>query len=182
MTIIRKLYIPLSILLNILFAMKVIKQRKHTSIYHNSYVKSAFSNSYSSPKHLLEQSINQARWMLDIAIYNFDESTISNYLIKAKKRGVQIRILIDAKKATKKNVAEIISLLTKAGISVRLHTSEKMHLKMAIIDQKTLVTGSFNYTDASVNENIEQLFRISNQTEARKWTAVFNELWQKNLK
>src|SRR5699024_4185141 len=182
MATIRKLYISVCSLLNILLVIKVIKQQKDTSSLQTFHVNSVFSDSSSTPKHLLKQSIAQARQSIDIPSYNFDEPTITKSIKKANQRGVHIRILIDAKKATQTNVADIIHQLMQAGIPVRLHTSEKMHLKMAIIDQRTLVAGSFNYTNASVHENLEQLFKISNQKEAQKWAAVFNELWRKHLK
>src|SRR5699024_1102825 len=182
MATIRKLYISVCSLLNILLVINMIKQQKDTSSLQTFHVNSVIIDLSSTPKHLLKQSLVQAMQSIDIAIYHFDEPTIAKYLNKAKQRGVHIRILIDAKKATKTNVANIIHQLMQAGIPVRLHTSEKMHLKMAIIDQRTLVAGSFNYTNASVHENLEQLFKISNRKEAQKWTAVFNELWRKNLK
>src|SRR5699024_12241116 len=133
------LYISASTLLNILIVIKVIKQQKDTPSVQTFHVNSVSSDSSSTTKHILKQSIAQARQSNDIAIYNFDEPTIAKSLKKANHRGVHIRILIDAKKATKTNVANIIHQLMQAGIPVRLHTSEKMHLKMAIIDQRTLV-------------------------------------------
>ncbi|HLQ96907.1 MAG TPA: phospholipase D-like domain-containing protein [Pseudogracilibacillus sp.] len=174
---IRKLFFPFSILLNMgLFAI-MWKQQKHVPYRKNHSIESAFSESNHSPRWLLEQSISQARETLDIAIYNFDDAAIAESLIKAKHRGLHIRVLIDETKATKKKVKQLLSQLTKNGIPVRRYATGKMHLKMTIIDQTTLTIGSFNYTYASVNENIEQLFKVSNRSEALKWTAVFNELW-----
>lgn len=177
MSVIHKLYLPFFILLNMILLTIIRKQRKH-AVYQSHYLmKSAFSESNFPPQYLLEQSMKQARETLDIAIYNFDNPAIAESLTQAKHRGLHIRVLVDETKANKQKVEQIVSLLKIADIPVRLHASEKMHLKMTIMDQTTLIIGSFNYTDASVNENVEQLFKISNRTEAQKWTAIFNELW-----
>lgn len=182
MNIIRNFIFSFSILLNMGLFSIMWKQRKHSSSRSNPLMESAFNESNHSPKWLLEQSMSQAKETLDIAIYNFDDAAIAESLTKAKHRGLHIRVLIDETKATKKKVKQLLSQLTKNGIPVRRYATEKMHLKMTIIDQTTLVIGSFNYTYASVNENIEQLFKVSNRSEALKWTAVFNELWDLSQK
>src|SRR5699024_9126573 len=100
MATVRKLYISLSSLLNIVLAIKLIKLPTESSSFRSVHVNSVFSDTSSSPKHFLNHSIAQARQSIDIAIYNFDEPTIAKSLKKANLRCVHIRILIDAKKAT----------------------------------------------------------------------------------
>ncbi len=48
-----------------------------------------------------------------------------------------------------------------------------MHLKMAIIDEQMIVLGSYNYTEDSAYENIEQLLTLSNEELAKDGRLFF---------
>jgi len=42
------------------------------------------------------------------------------------------------------------------------------------------LTGSYNYTEASANENLEQLMTLANGELAKEWTSIFTTLWNKD--
>lgn len=140
----------------------------------------AFSDLVNDPKTLLLQAINEANDRLDIAIYNFEDKEIAQAVLNANNRGVNVRVITDANKAEKDSRAAILDEFSQNQIDVKINTSRKMHLKMAIIDEKLIVTGSYNYTEASANENLEQLITLSNEKLAKEWTDIFADLWNQN--
>ncbi|WP_185907868.1 phospholipase D-like domain-containing protein [Psychrobacillus soli] len=114
------------------------------------------------PKTLLLQAISEANNTLDIAIYNFEDKEIAQAVLNAHNREVNVRIITDASKAKKNEQAAIMDEFSQNNIEVKVNTSRKMHLKMAIIDERLIETGSYNFTEASAYENLEQLMTLSN--------------------
>lgn len=143
----------------------------------NTVITSAFSNLVNDPKVLLLNAIKGANQTLDIAIYNLQDKDIAEAILQAKKRGVSVRLITDAKKAAKKERAAILKIFTENGIAVKTNRSQKMHLKMMIVDKTLVTTGSYNYTEASAYENQEQLLSIKNEGLAQEWTNSFTVLW-----
>lgn len=104
----------------------------------------------------LLRAINHTKGTIDLAIFDFTSSELAGALLAAKERGVEIRIVADARQAQGKH-SEIPWLLEK-GVKVRLARGNGrgiMHHKFAIFDGKLLVTGSYNWTDSAERFNHE---------------------------
>ncbi len=170
-----------SLLVNILLLTKVMT-REYTSSFslESDEIRFAFSDVVNDPKMLLLQAIDEATNTLDIAIYNFEDEEVAQAVLNAHNRGVHVRIMTDASKAKKDDQAAILDEFTQNNIDVKINTSRKMHLKLAIIDEQRIVTGSYNFTEASAYENLEQLMTISNEELAQEWTAIFEGLWNRS--
>jgi phosphatidylserine/phosphatidylglycerophosphate/cardiolipin synthase-like enzyme len=73
---------------------------------------------------------------LDLAMYSFNEPTLTEALIRAKDRGVTLRVIMDALQAG--NATSQADALRKAGVTVKLMRGIKgngiMHHKVAIYD------------------------------------------------
>lgn len=154
---------------------------KDTSLFIANYedIEFAFSDVTDNPKTLLLQAINDAKYTLDIAIYNIKDREIADAILGAKQRGVSVRILTDADKAENNKQAALLKRLSENSIEIKVNSKRKMHLKMTIIDESLIVMGSYNFTEASATENIEQLIAIKNQELGTEWTKIFNRLWKK---
>ncbi|GAA0488990.1 phospholipase D-like domain-containing protein [Salinibacillus aidingensis] len=137
----------------------------------------AFSGMENNPKTLLLDTINKAEETLDIAMYNFEDTDIAEAILEAKDRGVTVRLFTDEDKAKTDNNAAILDAFTKNGIEAKVNTAQKMHLKMVIIDNEQVVTGSYNFTEESAYENQEQLLTLINEEISRQWTDIYDELW-----
>lgn len=167
-----------SILLNILLINKVVTKGNTSSpSIDRDEIHFAFSDISNNPKELLLQALNKATRTLDIAIYNIQDQEIAQAVLHANHRGVNVRILTDASKAKNRKQAALLDNFSHNNIEVKINPSRKMHLKTAIIDEQLIVTGSYNFTEASANENIEQLITIANDELAKQWTEVFDNLW-----
>jgi len=170
----------ISLLVNILLLNELLTERTSSVSFEKGQVDYAFTSLVNDPKTLLLHAIDNAASSLDIAIYNFDDKDIAEAVIRAKNRGVNIRIITDAEKSEKDSRAAILDELSLNQIEVKVDQTRKMHLKTAIIDHHLVVTGSYNYTEASANENLEQMITLSNEELADEWTEIFTTLWNKN--
>ena len=138
----------------------------------------SFSNVKGEPEKQLLEVINNAKDTLKIAIYNLDNEEIADAMVEAKKRGVEVQVITDEEKAANKDTKQLLTDFASKNIPIKINTQNKMHLKLTIADGKTIVTGSFNYTDNSIEENQEVLVSISSDNIAVKWEDIFDELWE----
>ena len=104
--------------------------------------------------------IDAAKTHIYFAIYTFTLSDIADALVAAKKRGVEVRGLVDAEQSANSYGAPITALLTDAGIPVvtEKHVSGNgiMHIK-ALVTDSAYVIGSYNWTKSATTINDEIL-------------------------
>lgn len=167
-----------SLLFNVLLLNSWLTKEVTVTSFDQGKVQFAFSDLVNDPKELLLEAIHQAEDTLDIAIYNFEDSKIAEAVLAANERGVTVRIITDATKAEKESRAKILDEFISHGIAVKINTTRKMHLKTTIVDKYLIVTGSYNFTEASANENLEQLLTLSDEDLAKEWTTIFDDLWE----
>jgi len=92
--------------------------------------------------------ISRANESIDIAIYSFTLDSIGDALIKARERGVKIRVIFERDQV---NQWSEYSRLKSAGIPVMLDENPAyMHNKFMVIDGKVVLTGSYNSYMVSV--------------------------------
>lgn len=129
--------------------------------------------------------IDQAKRQIDIAVYSFNRQSIIEALVKARQRGVEIRLMTDRSQLAASKNMEDISRLLNSGVDVRVSTHKKglMHTKMAIFDGKHAVSGSFNWTNAAVENNYEvcNIFK-NDESYAGLHLKMFNRIWEENSK
>jgi len=123
------------------------------------------------------QEISKAQKTVDIAMYYLTTREIAQELVKAKERGANIRIFLDQ---SQEHASYSKSrYLMKKGISVRFYVgSGLMHNKFAIIDNKVLITGSFNWTATASKENQENLLIMSDKDLIKQYSDRFEFLWK----
>lgn len=124
-------------------------------------------------------AIGDAKKTIDVAAYSFTSKYVSEALLSAKKRGVEIRVIADME--SNKNYTAV-NFISKKGIPVRLISKYKsMHNKFLIIDNQSIQTGSYNYSTAANKSNAENVIYIKNDENiASKYTIEFNRLWNES--
>lgn len=137
----------------------------------------AISGYQGSPEEELIEVINNTKEELNIAIYNLDNGNIVEAISVAAERGVSIRIIADRENTENKDSKKIFDELEELNIPVKINTDEKMHIKLTISDNQTVVTGSFNYTEDSAEDNQEVLLTVSDSELASSMNDTFNEMW-----
>nr|BDD46493.1 hypothetical protein 1 [bacterium] len=122
----------------------------------NSKVYIYFSPSQKALNEGVIPRINLAKKRIYISMFLITQQDIVNALIKAKKRGVDVKLIIEANHASEKYSKH--NELRKAGIPVKIEDwGGKMHSKAAIIDDNCVISGSTNWTFTAFNYNDENL-------------------------
>ena len=120
--------------------------------------------------------IDNAKSSIYTPIFYLTHKDIINSLIKAKKRGVDVYVILDANSAHNKFSKH--NELRKNGIKVKTENwGGKMHMKSAIIDDKYLIIASMNWTSAAENRNDENTLIIENENLAKEFKKEFFYLW-----
>ncbi len=134
--------------------------------------------------------INRAEATLDLTIYDFnntDLSNISTAINNAAGRGVQVRFISDGTLAPSNTGIGELSTQVNHMYSPTSSAYNIMHNKFVIIDanhsdpMKPIVwTGSTNWTDRQINRDNNSVIILQDQTLARSYTIEFNEMWGSN--
>jgi phosphatidylserine/phosphatidylglycerophosphate/cardiolipin synthase-like enzyme len=121
--------------------------------------------------------IQSVRSSLKICVFTISDDRITQAILQAHRRGVAVRILTDNEKLFDKG-SDIRELLA-AGIPVRVdQTSNHMHHKFALLDNQTVLTGSYNWTRSAARYNHENLVVTNQQTLVQDFGREFDRLWQ----
>lgn len=113
---------------------------------------------------LVLKTIDSAQQDIRLMGYAFTSPEVASSLVRAKRRGVDVKVVLDWKaNAGKNNKASraAMNLLVNAGIPVRTVSQFKiMHDKVIITDGRNVETGSFNFTRAAALSNSENALVI----------------------
>lgn len=122
--------------------------------------------------------IQKAKKSIYIPIFFITHKEIQDALIKAHKRGVDIKIINDATNAHSKYT--IHKELRKSGIKVKTENyAGKMHMKAMFVDGRISIIGSMNFTKSANNKNDENVLIIDNKEIAKYFEKTFIYLWNK---
>jgi hypothetical protein len=134
------------------------------------------------------KELENANKEINVAMYILTDRELSNALISAKERGVMVKVLLDGKSAEEIGYSKH-HFLSERNVYVKLDNTHKsygnkyegiMHNKFAIVDNKTLITGSYNWTHSAEELNEENLLIIKDDTSLiRKYTDEFIKLWNR---
>lgn len=125
---------------------------------------------------LVVETIAGAKKEIEVAAYSFTSPKIADALVKAKKRGVEVRAVLDKSQRTERYSGA--TLLANEGIPVRINSKYAiMHNKFLVIDGSTVETGSLNYTTSAANRNAENVVVIEDKKTAEAFSAEWGRLW-----
>lgn len=135
---------------------------------HHSYkvpatgaIEVAFSPNEGSDS-LVIKVIDSSRSQLRVLAYSFTSAPVTQAMLRAKHRGVDVKLVADYKanvqedKSGKARAA--LSALATAGVDVRtIKVYPIHHDKVVVADAETVELGSFNYSDAAAHRNSENV-------------------------
>ncbi len=142
------------------------------------YKTEAYFSSEGHVKSEIVKAIENSRFSIDIAIFDFTSQPIKVSLEKAADRGVKVRVIADSRQA--KSTHSVVPLLKKEGFSVKIAKGRSggiMHHKFAIFDKTLLFTGSYNWTDNAENHNYENAVFISDPNIIKRYQKEFDIIW-----
>jgi len=132
---------------------------------------------YDDPESIIIKNIDNAKEFINIAMYTFTDREIAQAILKAKDRGVDIKIYLDRSQVNAKYSKS--RYFVNNGIEgMRISSNNYiMHNKFAVIDNKIVITGSYNWTASAGERNDENLLVIDNENIIKKYQNQFNNLW-----
>lgn len=99
-----------------------------------------------------------------VQAYSFTSKEIAQGLIDAAHRGVRVCVLLD--KSNESESYTELGDLTSHGVDVRIDACHAIaHNKIMVIDGRTVLTGSFNFTNQAEKENAENLLVMRNHRD-----------------
>lgn len=130
---------------------------------------------------LVLRGIDSAQKEILVAGYSFTSKPIAEALLAAHKRGVSVRVMVDAKSNTGRYTAA--TFLANHEVPVRRNGNYAiMHHKFMVIDGKHVQTGSFNYSAAATSRNAENVLMLWNMPElAQVYVQEWQRLWEESI-
>jgi phosphatidylserine/phosphatidylglycerophosphate/cardiolipin synthase-like enzyme len=124
----------------------------------------------------VNEIIATAKHNISFALFTFTDTSISASLIAAHEREVNIQGIIESYQAKKYN--QYYTLLEK-NISVALEGTAKLqHNKVFVIDERIVITGSYNPTKAANSKNEENIIIIYDEETALFYTAMIEDIFK----
>ncbi len=122
--------------------------------------------------------IDGAQKYIYMPVFLITHQGLCDSLIRAKNRGVDVKVIIDATNAHGDYSKH--KLLRQAGIKVKTENyAGKIHSKSIIIDDLYTVIGSMNFSRSGDNKNDENVLVIKNSDIAIFYKKFFQYLWLK---
>jgi phosphatidylserine/phosphatidylglycerophosphate/cardiolipin synthase-like enzyme len=113
------------------------------------------------------RELGHARHSVQVLAYSFSSKPIAQALIEAKLRGVHIEIVLDHSNETE--TYSDLHFFKEQGLTPVIDPHHAIaHNKVIIIDGRTLITGSFNFTHNAEHENAENLLVLKGHSDLVK--------------
>jgi len=129
----------------------------------------------------IERLVGNARISIHAALYRFNSQRLAGALEQAHARGVEIRLVTDRNKYRESQSTRRV--LAEGSFPFRLTygrdgSGSKMHHKFVLLDDVTVVTGSYNWTFASEEQNYENLLILRGPQLVAAYREEFDVLWE----
>jgi phosphatidylserine/phosphatidylglycerophosphate/cardiolipin synthase-like enzyme len=137
------------------------------------------------------QALAEAQKSILVSAYSFTSKNIAKALLNAKKRHVTVKLILDKSQTYQKYSSS--TFFSHQGFDLRIDVKHAIyHNKVIIIDDNTVITGSFNFTKAAENKNAENVLIIRGNPQlahlyTQNWwfhwnqSIPLNEFLKKNL-
>jgi len=136
----------------------------------------AFFSPGDACRNTIIRHIETATEKLHICVFTISDDSITNSLLTAFKKGINIKLITDNDKSF--DVGSDVEQLAKAGIAVKMDTSPNhMHHKFMVADQRSLITGSYNWTLSAARYNHENIIVTREAGVVRSFAQQFDQLW-----
>ena len=112
--------------------------------------------------------IENAKLNIDIVMYNIDYKKFEKALKKASKNGVNVSIVYEKSKLKFHKNIKLIK------------TKRKLHIKLAIIDNKFAIYGSANWKKESFEENYEIINITDEKEKIKKFQQIVEQIKREN--
>jgi phosphatidylserine/phosphatidylglycerophosphate/cardiolipin synthase-like enzyme len=127
-------------------------------------------------------TIAKARKEIQVAIYTFTRRQIAQALVEKARRGVKVRVKMDAHQAKSSYSKRVLEILEEGKVPIELITMPAyahMHHKFIVVDKRYVVSGSYNFTTTATDTNWENAIFIDSTAVAAKFAKEFEAVQAK---
>lgn len=138
----------------------------------------------------ISAELRAASTSIRIAMYNLTSATIMKTLVEIKKaKGIDIKLLIDENmsKSVGDRLAPLYEAMRTSGIEIRTvklsprsekeEDTPRFHHKFCVVDNATLITGSYNWTVLADESNHENILIVRDKAIAKTYAGQFDRIW-----
>jgi phosphatidylserine/phosphatidylglycerophosphate/cardiolipin synthase-like enzyme len=158
-------------------------ERYEPKTAHKINVNGTIIENYFCPEDLCSKKvldkINSAESEIYFMTFSFTDDAIGEAIIRKNEEGIRISGIFDSQQIS--NFSEY-QKMKNAGLDVILDSGKYlMHHKVFIIDNKTVITGSFNPSANANYRNDENILIINNPEIAREYLSEFEYVKKMNI-
>jgi len=118
---------------------------------------------------LVLKVIDSARTSVRLAGYSFTSPKVVRALLDAKRRGIDVAVVVDDRSNHAKVSQQALNLLVNASIPTRTVDRYAIHHdKYVVVDDRHVETGSFNFTTSAARRNSENVLVVWNNPALAK--------------
>lgn len=123
----------------------------------------------------LKKKLRAAKKSIKIALFTFTHQGLLDEVIQAHKRGVQVSVVLDMHSGFGAS-AKVFASLKAENVPVFLSSGvQLLHHKFVYIDNKTLLSGSANWTKSALYKNCDCIIGLNNLDSTQK--KFMDTLW-----
>ncbi len=135
----------------------------------------------------LSASIDSARHSIDLVMYGFTDEKLANALIRAQKRGVKVRVMLQHHPYKNEHENDnIVAKLKKSNVTVKWSNPNFTitHQKTLIVDREVAYVMTFNFTYNTLHSERNFALVVRQPKLITQIEGVFNADWhgKKNFK
>ena len=122
--------------------------------------------------------IKAAQNSIEFMIFAFSSEKMLDSILAKMEQGVRVRGIFDNRFRNSDWSKKVFEALKAKGAEVKYDDMTNLvHHKVMIIDRKTVITGSYNFSQNAEKENDENILIIHNPRVAQKYNKEFWILW-----
>ena len=154
-----------------------ISQSNKNMFQINSSIVTVLFSPYDTPSSYIIKHISNAKKYIYIPAFVITHNNITNALVEAYNRGIDVKVILDATSITSRNIK--YKFLKDNNIPVKIENfAGKMHSKSMIIDDRYIIVGSMNFSNSGDSKNDENTLIIENEKIATMYRKFFEYFWQ----
>ncbi|HVX29568.1 MAG TPA: phospholipase D-like domain-containing protein [Nitrolancea sp.] len=124
---------------------------------------------------MVVQAVNSAKTSIDFLAFSFTDDGIGNAMLARARSGVDVSGVFETT-GSDTQYSEY-NTMKKAGLAVYTDGNPwSMHHKVIVIDNETVIFGSYNYSESAESSNDENLLIVHNADLAHAFTAEFQRV------
>lgn len=123
------------------------------------------------------KQISGAITQIKICVFTISDDRISHAIMTSHKKGLDIKVITDNDKSF--DMGSDVGRLAQAGIAVKMDsTPNHMHHKFMVVDDRALITGSYNWTQSAARYNHENILLTKEGRVVDSYLKEFDQLWK----